>query len=212
MWARASSRRWRWRLAGLLFIVLAGVVSTRGWWFSAIGYSLVCAEEVGSAEAILVENFDPDYRLFERAASLQQGGLAAKVLVPTLRSSGDSKEANPVSRGIVELMARSAHVQDLEIIPIDEIEPYSLNAAYQVRDFLTRQRVRSVLLLSPAFRSRRSSFVYRAVLQPAGIRVHCLPIFGQHTPDNWMRTWHGIQIVTEQFIKLGFYRFYVMGR
>jgi hypothetical protein len=109
-------------------------------------------------------------------------------------------------------MARVARVQNLEIVPIQEIEPYSLNAARQIRDHLVRESVRSVLVVSPALRSKRSSLVYRSVLQPAGIQVHCLAMLGQHTPDNWTASWHGIQVVTEQFIKLQFYRFWVVIR
>ena len=203
----APAGRWLWALP---VMVVVAVVLTRGLWLPAIGYSLVCREEAAWPDAILVENFDPDYLLFERAAALQRGGLSARVFVPTRTAASDSDEANLVSRGIVELMAHLARVQNLEIVPIREIEPYSLNAAYQIRDFVTRAQVRSVLVVSPAFRSRRSSLVYRAVLQPTGIQVHCLPIFGQHTPENWTASWHGIQAVTEQFIKLQFYRFYVV--
>lgn len=203
----ARPGRWLWALPVVVIIV---VTLTRGLWLPSIGHSLVCREEVAWSEAILVENFDPDYRLFERAAALQRAGLSAKVLVPTRTVSSDSEEANLVSRRIVEIMASLAQVQNLEIIPIREIEPYSLNAAYQIRDFVARAQVRSVLVISPAFRSQRSSLVYRAILQPTGIQVHCLPIFGQHTPENWTASWHGIQAVTEQFIKLQFYRIYVV--
>jgi hypothetical protein len=185
---------------------------TRGSWLSLIGYSLVCRSDLVSADAILVENFDLDYRLFERAADLERKGWSARVLVLTPTSSSDSNEANLVSRGIVELMARFARIEHLEIIPIREIEPYSLNAAHQIRDFLIREHVRSVLVLSPAFRSERSSRVYGAVLRPAGIQEHCLAILSQHTPENWAASWHGIQSVTEQFIKLQYYRFYLLGR
>ena len=202
---------WRWRLAVPVAVVLL-VVLTRGLWLPSIGQSLVCAEDVASADVIVVENLDPDYRLFERAAALQREGFSTRVLVPTPTSSTDSKEANLVSRGIVELMAGLARVQNLEIVPIQEIEPYSLNAARQIRDYLTREHIRSVLVMSPAFRSKRSSLVYQAMLGPAGIQAHCLAIFGQHTPHNWTTSWHGIQAVTEQFIKLQFYRFYVVIR
>lgn len=204
---RARARRWLWAFP--LIVVLVAVL-TRGVWLPSIGHSLVCREEITRPDAILVENFDPDYRLFERAAALQRGGLSVRVLVPTRTASIDSEEPNLVSRGIVELMARVARLQSVEIVPIREIEPYTLNAAYQIRDFVARAQVRSILVVSPAFRSQRSSIVYRAVLPPAGIQVHCLPVFGQHTPENWTASWHGIQAVTEQFIKLQFYRFHVV--
>ena len=195
----------------LAIVFLAGAL-TRGLWLASLGHSLVCAQEVSSTDVILVENFDPDYRLFERAAALQQEGLSATVLVPAPRSSNDSQEVNPVARGIAELMASLARVQNMKIVPVQEIEPYSLNVAHQIRDFLTREHVRSVLVLSPAFRSKRSSLVFGAVLRPAGIQVYCLAIFGQHTPENWTTSWHGIQTVAEQFLKLQFYRFYVLVR
>src|SRR5712692_2751822 len=88
---------WRWRLAVPVIVVLAGVL-TRGLWLPSIGQSLVCAENVASADVLLLENFDPDYRLFERAATLQREGHSARVLVPTRTSSSDSNEANLGSR------------------------------------------------------------------------------------------------------------------
>lgn len=93
-----------------------------------------------------------------------------------------------------------------------EIEPISLNAAYQVRDVLTKAGLKSVIVVTPGFRSQRSSLVYQTVLTPVGITVYCVPVFGQKTSQNWAATWHGMQEVTEQFLKLQFYRFYVLWR
>jgi len=200
---------WKCRLAILISVILIASL-TRGFWIPSLGRSLTCTEEVGPSDAILVENFDPNYLLFERAAALEKAGLSAKVLVPTEASQDDPEVADTVSQGIAELMARVAQVQSLKIVPTREIEPITLNAAYQIRDFLTKERLRSVIVVTPAFRSRRSSLVYRAVLRPAGIQVYCMPVFGDNTPENWTATWHGIEDVTEQFIKLQFYRFYVL--
>ncbi len=207
-----TTTAFRWWLIGLCLAALVAGALTRGWWLTFIGHSLVCGGDIASADAILVENFDPDYRLFERAAELERNGWSTRTLVPTRTASSDSDEANPISRSVAEVMARFARVSNLEIVPIREIEPYSLNAATQIRDFLAREHVRSILLVSPAFRSRRSALVYRAILSPAGIRVHCVPTFGQYTPENWTTSWHGIQGVTEQFIKLQYYRFFVVVR
>jgi len=199
---------WKFRLALLLLVMLL-VYATRGFWMLRIGQSLVCPEEMGQSDGILVENFDPDYLLFERAAALHKAGFATRILVPTA-ASHDPERPSPVSKGIVEVMSHVARMQEPEIIPIREIEPISLHAAYQIRDFLTREHLRSVIVVTPGFRSQRSSLVYHAVLDPAGIQVYCVPVFGQKTPENWTTTWHGIQDVTEQFLKLQFYRFHVL--
>jgi hypothetical protein len=174
-----------------------------------IGQSLVCAEEMSPSDVILVENFDPHYLVFERAAALHKAGFAARVLVTT-DASRDPKRANAVSQGIAELMSQIARLQNPTILPIRIVEPVSLNAAYQLRDFLLKEHLRSVVIVTDGFRSKRSALVYHTVLDPTGIKVGCIPVFGERTPKNWAATWHGIEEVTEQFLKLQYYRFYVL--
>jgi len=82
----------------------------------------------------------------------------------------------------------------------------------QVRDYLQREGIRSVLVIAPGFRSRRSSLLYRAVLGAAGIETRCMPVFGDQTPDTWTRTWHGVEQVLEQYIKLFYYRVAILPR
>jgi uncharacterized SAM-binding protein YcdF (DUF218 family) len=203
---------WKLRLAILMFVILMASV-TRGVWILRIGQSLVCPEEIGQSDLILVENFDTDYLVFERAAELYKAGFASRVLIPTQVSANPDKpdkRPDTVSRGITELMSRLARIEDPEIIPIRAIEPISLNAAYQIRDFLTKEHLRSVIVVTSGYRSKRSYLVYHAVLPPAGIKVYCTPVFGLNTPANWTKTWHDIQEVTEQFLKLQFYRIYVL--
>ncbi len=199
---------WKFRLALLMLVILL-VSVTRGFWILKIGQSLVCTEEMSLSDVILVENFDPNYLVFERAAALHKAGFAARVLVLT-DVSRDPERADLVSQGIAELMSRVARLQDPEILPIRIREPVSLNAAYQIRDFLTKEHLRSVIVVTNGFRSKRSALVYHAVLDPAGIKVGCMPVFAGHTPKNWTATWHGIEDVTEQFLKLQYYRLYVL--
>lgn len=197
---------------GILAIVVLVLAAAWAWWARPLAHALMCPEEIRRSDAILVENFDPNYIVFERAAQLQRAGLASRVLVPTEASRQDPEVAGAVPLGITQFMAAFAGVTDVRIIPTRDIEPIALNAAYQIRDFLVRERLGSVLVVAPAFRSRRSSLVYRAVLVPAGVQVACVPVAGEHTPENWTSTWHGVQDVAEQFVKLQYYRFYVLPR
>jgi len=199
---------WKLRLGLPVLLLLLGSV-THGFWTLRIGQSLVCPEEIAPSDAILVENFDAYYLAFERAAALHNAGVATRVLVPA-PIWRDPARPSLVSQGIAEVMARVARLQDMELIPIQEIEPISLNVAYQIRDFLTAEHLRSIIVVTSGFRSQRSSLVYHAVLDPVGIKVSCAPVFGQKTPANWTNTWHGIQDVAEQFLKLQYYRLYVL--
>jgi len=207
---KRESIRTTWKLRLALLGGLALIVSvTRGFWIPGIGRSLVCDEERGSGDAILVENFDANYLVFERAATLQRAGFRGRILVP-VQASSDPEKSNLVSEGIVGVMTRLARVEHTEVIPLQENEPISLNAAYQIREFLTKQNIRSVVVVTPGFRSRRSALVYQAVLGQSGIRVSCVPVFGRQVPQNWTKTWHGIQDVTMQFAKLWYYRLFVL--
>jgi hypothetical protein len=199
---------WKLRLAVALAVLVAAVL-TRGFWVSQIGRSLVCADEPAPSDMILIENFDPNYLLFEQAAALEQAGIAPRALVP-VESSSDPGVANPVSRGIAEVMARQARLRTWQILPVHHIEPISLNAALEIRDHLARDPVKSLLLVTPGFRSRRSSLVLRATLQALGTEVRCVPVFGLTTPEDWTETWHGIKEVLEEFFKLQYYRFGVL--
>jgi hypothetical protein len=199
---------WTLRVATLVVVILIGVAA-RGALASYVGRSLVCSEDLAPSEVMLVENFDPDYLVFERAAALKKAGFASRTLVP-VEASRDPDAANPVSKGVAEVMARQARLIDWEIVLVREAEPISLNTAAQIRDHLAGDHVKSLIVITSGFRSRRSSLVYRAVLGDVGTQIHCVPVFGRTTPERWTETWHGIQQVTEEFVKLQYYRFYVL--
>jgi hypothetical protein len=67
-----------------------------------------------------------------------------------------------------------------------------------------------VIVVSPLFRSRRSALVYDATLGRAGITIRCEPVHGIPGVNTWTETWHGIQNVAEQWLKLQYYRLYVL--
>jgi hypothetical protein len=199
---------WKLRISALILIILF-CVFTRNLWVAHIGQSLVCGRDVASSEVLLIENFDPTFVLFERAEELQRAGLAQQVLVPiqALREPGIP---NLVSKDFADVMARHARIPAWDTVPIVEIEPITLNAAFQLRDRLIQQQVKSVTVVTSAFRSRRSALVYGTVFGRAGILVRCEPVNGPGLVEHWTASWHEIQTVVEEFLKLQYYRFYVI--
>lgn len=191
----------------LLAIWLAWV--SRGFLSVRIAKSLSCDERREHTQVLLLENFDPDYLVFERGTALYRAGVAPRIVVP-VQSGRKAEEPSAVSRGIANVMTEIAHMPNPELVPIDETEPVTLNAARQLREFLLRNQLTSVTVVAPGFRSRRSQMVYSWVFEPAGITVNCVPVFGPKTPQNWTDSWHGIQEVVLQFWKLQYYRFWVL--
>jgi uncharacterized SAM-binding protein YcdF (DUF218 family) len=207
---RAEHIRTTWKLRlGLFTLVVVVLWLTSGWWTAAIARSLACEASLAASDAILVENFDPDYLLFERATRLRRAGLAARVLVP-IRTNPGTQEPNDVALGTAQVMASLSRIGPIEIVPIREVEPITLNAARDVQRFLEREHIRSVIVVTPLFRSRRSTLVYRATLGRAGIAVRFEPVQGSLGVNTWTRSWHGIQIVVEQWVKLQYYRWYAL--
>jgi hypothetical protein len=199
---------WKFRVGFVALVVFAAWL-TRGWWTVAVARSLVCDGNPAPSDAILVENFDPDYMAFKRAAQLRVGGLAARVLVPVPTEPG-TPDPSAVGLGTAEVMAKVARLGTMDIVPIGNVEPISLNAGRDVLRFIERERIHSVIVVSPLFRSRRSALVYGATLGRGGVKVSCEPV--QEAPDvnEWTLTWHGIQAVAEQWVKLQYYRVYVL--
>jgi hypothetical protein len=117
---------------------------------------------------------------------------------------------NAVALGTVQVMASISRIGAIEIVPTRQSEPITLHAAYDAQRFLEREHVRSVIVVSPLFRSRRSALVNAATLGRAGITVHCEPVREAHHVDNWTSSWHGIQEVSEQWVKLVYYRVYAL--
>jgi len=200
---------WKWKLGLVLLTLALTFTLTRQFWIFRIGQSLVCTESVSHGDIILVENLDREYIPFERAAALQREGAAARVVV-LVQVSYELDRANDVAIATAELMARVAQINAPEIMPIRLVEPISLNAAYEVRDFLTREHLRTVIVVVSGFRSKRSSLIYDQVMASAQITTSCVPVFLGSTPRTWSHTWHGVQEVAEQFLKLQYYRFYVL--
>src|SRR5436309_323405 len=141
--AEHTRTTWKFRI-GFVALVLVAAWLTRGWWTVAIARSLVCSANSAPSDAILVENFDPDYLVFERATRLRRAGFATRVLVPISTDPGTS-EPNQVALGTAEVMAKIAHLGSMDVVPIREVEPISLNAAYDVLRFIQGERIRSVI-------------------------------------------------------------------
>jgi hypothetical protein len=119
-------------------------------------------------------------------------------------------EPSAVAVGVTELMATLSRLGTVEIVPIRQVEPITLNATRDVQRFLEREHIRSLIVVTSLFRSRRSALVYAATLGRAGIAVRYQPVEVSVGVNGWTRSWHGIQDVLEQWIKLQYYRLYVL--
>jgi hypothetical protein len=194
----------------LLVILLAlTAYATRGTWLRIGAQSLVCEPGHEASDAILIDLVGRGYPLFERAKVLQDKGLARTILVPVLR---DQRQSEPLSLSVavIDLMCTTAHLAQCITLDVPLAEPISLNMATRIGDDLKSRGVRSILLVTDGFRSKRSAVVYSAILRPLGIAIRCQPVFGTRSTSDWYRSRHGIQDVGLQLLKLLYYRIFVL--
>ena len=206
--AERTKTTWKFRFAVLVFIGVA-VWFTRPWWTVAVAQSLVCNAPSAASDALVVENFDSNYLTFERAARLRRDGIASRVLVP-VPADPNTHEANAVGAHLSNTLLELARLDGAILIPVREVEPIELNTARSVLRFVNAEHIRSIVVVSPLFRSRRAALVYQATLGAAGIAVTCEPVAEVRTVNTWTHSWHGIQDVMEQWVKLQYYRIYVL--
>jgi hypothetical protein len=202
----AGVRRW---LAVAAVILALGIFATRDQWLRALGNSLVCEASVAPSDAILIENVETSYLLFEHAQRLEAQGVSSLVLVPVLGYHGGDPSGS-VPMGFVDVVCGVSRLKNCTTFGVSEREPISLNVARRSVEQLRARGVRSVILVTEGFRSRRAAEIYLHVLKPLGIQVYMQPVFGHRTPDNWFRSWYGIQETGLQFAKLWYYRLAVL--
>ncbi len=199
---------WKFRVS-IIALLLACFFLFKGFLIQNLAESLVCECRVESAEAAVIVNFEPNYLLFEETEKLVRAGKIERVLVPVPFNRARTGP-NASSAGFVEVMARISRIQRYELVLIDEQEPIRYTVATQVRDWLRKEQIRSIVVVSPGFSSRRDFLIYRALLEPIGVQVSCLPVFSTRTPDNWTESWHGVQEVFLEVGKLLYYELVVL--
>jgi hypothetical protein len=209
----SSPRVYRWRAVVVAIfcigIVCIGIAVSRNYWLRTLGNSLVSQPSLGSGEAILIDNVETNYLLFERAQRLEAQGLSALVLVPVLGYEGGDPSGS-VPMGFVDVMCGISRLKNCTTFGVPEREPISLNVAKHCAEELRARGIHSVIIVTEGFRSRRAAEIYLNVFKPLGITVYIQPVFGHRTPENWYSSWHGVQEIGLQFAKLWYYRLAVL--
>ncbi len=202
--SRPLTRIYRW-VAFASILVCGGLVITRDHWLRGLATSLVCQESLGISDAVVIDNVNNNYLLFERAQNLQARGVAETVLIPIMTSETYGQPES-VSLGIVQVLCQASRLRNCVTFWVPSSEPISLNIAKRSAEELQARGARSVIIITDGFRSRRSAEIYTHVFRPRGLTNYIQPVFGRQTPGNWFKSLHGLQDIGLQLIKLWYYR------
>jgi uncharacterized SAM-binding protein YcdF (DUF218 family) len=179
-------------------------------WGAARGLVVGC--DVESADAVVVLAGSSTYRERARHAAeiYARGRAPLVVLTDDGQRSGWSAESqtNPYfrERAAAELLSRGVPADRIRVLPGVVTSTY--DEALRVREFAAAEGLRSVLVVTAAYQSRRARWTMRRVLGPAGVGVGVdAPPPGEDSPGGatWWLHAVGWRLVPGEYVKLAYY-------
>ena len=195
-------------------LAVAALIALAAWpllaWAAARGLVVEC--ELERADAVVVLAGSSTYRERARhAAEIYARGRAPVVLLTDDgQKSGWSAESqtNPLfrERAAAELSRLGVPAEHIRVLP--GVVESTYDEALRVREFAAAERLRSVLVVTAAYQSRRARWTMERVLGADGVRVGVdAPPPGEDSPP--AATWwlHGLgwRLVPGEYVKLAYY-------
>ena len=199
---RVAARVWRLAVAALVL-----------WPFVAWGAarSLVVRAEVGRADALVVLSGSAAYReRVAEAARLYAEGRAPLVLLSDDGVLGGWSEAEQRNPRFVELAATELQrggVPAESIRVLDGLPTNTHDEAEAVRAYAAERGLRSLLVVTSTYHSRRALWTWRRVFRESGMEVGLEPAEGARTPGawSWWLSIAGWRQVAGEYVKMVYY-------
>lgn len=207
---RPQRRRRALALRAALLVVSVLVVWAVVAWVAA--RALVVQAGPVQAEAIVVLAGSSTYKeRADEAARLFHEGRAPKIILTNdgLQSEWSSElQRNPfyVERAVEQLRRAGVPAENIETLP--QVVTSTYDEALLLREYVRAHGLRSVLIVTSAYHTRRALWTLRRVLkdEPVSIGLSAPPP-GQQTPRPLTWWWHikGWRMVAGEYLKLVYY-------
>ena len=198
-------KRWRRILLGLLVFIVAWAVVA---WVAA--RALIVDADLSSADAIVVLSGSSAYvERTQKAAELYRAGRAPLVWLTDDHTRGGWSSAlqrNPyfVERATEELIKAGVPADRIRIVP--GVASSTRDESLILRDYASAQRVRSVLVVTSAYHSRRALRTLRQSFAGTGTAIGLQPASASSIAFWWLHP-DGWRTVGGEYVKLAYYWF-----
>lgn len=163
----------------------------------------------GDSDVVIVEGVElGKWKAMEIGIQMLSSGRANRLVVVDYGSVIEQSSAQLenraffLARKLDGLGVRADQIQLIEV-PVDH--PVTLGEAQFVLSVLSKNGVRSAILLADSFHTRRSYWAYKEAGSPLGIEIIPCPYFTSFTNENWWRRADGIREFATQFVKYFYY-------
>ena len=205
--AQKTQKRLRTVLKALLFFVVVwGIVA----WVAA--RALIVSAALNSADAIVVMSGSSTYKeRTHKAAELYRQGRAPLVLLTDDHTRGGWSSAlqrNPffVERATDELIEQGVPAEKIRIVP--GLASSTHDEALLLKDYTSATGLRSILVVTSAYHSRRTLRSLRQSFAGTGTNIGLEPVPpGSQTPSPafWWLQFQGWRSVGAEYVKLIYY-------
>ena len=183
-----------------------------GWGIAAwiAARALVVKSDLTSADALVVLSGSSSYmERTQKAAELYRQGRAPVILLTNDHQRGgwSSKlQTNPffVDRAFEELVKQGVPAERIRIVP--GVAESTQSEAEIVKEYARAQNLRSVLIITSAFHSRRALRTFRTNFADTGIIVGLEPSPRTQSTAFWWLFPSGWRDVAGEYVKLIYYR------
>jgi len=94
---------------------------------------------------------------------------------------------------------------EFKVIVVSIRHPVTIKEAEVALEALSKENVKSAILLSPGFHTRRSFLAYQYVGLPLQIKIYPSACFSEYELDNWWHQERGVRDFAGELFKLGYY-------
>jgi uncharacterized SAM-binding protein YcdF (DUF218 family) len=203
-----AKRRRRWLGRGALAFLAAWPVVA---WSAA--RSLVVEADVAQPEAIVVLSGASDYVERARAAAgLFAAGRAPKIILTNDGEQGgwsSAEQRNPLFSELAAAELARAGVPAERIEVVEQVVSNTYDEARAVRDYAAARNLRSLLVVTSAYHSRRAGWTWRRVFSGSGVDIGMTtaPLEGASpAPSLWWLRARGWRAVAGEYPKLIYYQ------
>jgi uncharacterized SAM-binding protein YcdF (DUF218 family) len=170
--------------------------------------------QISHADAIVVLSGAATFReRAQHAAMLYHQGRSSKIILTNdmIKSSwSPAKQRNPYYHelAIEELRRAGVPSQDIELIPNPIASTY--DEASLLREYCQTHEIKSILVVTSAYHSRRALWTFRHLFRGSGKEVGIDPVDpGSETPApaTWWLHRLGWDMVPNEYLKMAIYRY-----
>jgi len=196
-------------LAGIVLVLLIALAyAFRSQILTGMADLLVVNDPLQPADMIFVLNGDYNTRPF-RASELYEQGLAPVIVIAKAEMLPAEKlglAPNDTDVSINVMKKLGVPPEKIVVLPVEGGTTSTFDEAIALRQYIESHNIRSLILLTSAFHTRRAKWIFDRELAglPVRTEVAAVPHYG-FDESNWWQSEDGLITLNNETIKLAYY-------